>query len=641
MERIGTIIGVVLLAGFMSACNALPTPFPTLTPTQVGAVVPTRFPTETPTPSSTPTATPTSTPTATFTPTNTPTPTATFTATATPTATSTPTSTPTQTPDPVEISLNLDNAYNLFDLGQYELAGDIFNEVLAAEPSNLDALFGRGLVYFEQGELENAEADFTSLLAIDPTDIDVYFYRGWVYLEMEEDRLAVDDFSRYLNTYPDDAEAYINRGIAYVNLTEYEAAVDDFTAALELDDRNVTALTERGLTYSLLEDYDRAYEDLLEARREYRGDEPDGFQQLFDEVQALAGIEVVDVRAIGVEEEIFVGDVITGYLDDETPQLIFEFESGGDETISILMEQTSGDLDPLLKLVSRENEVIAQNDDMVDLDGGAFIQGFRVDRPGRFSIVATRAGVGESGDFVLWLSNQPPEEMLREREQRIGEALITTLVYGDVVEETISDDHWFHRYEFDASAGDIVGIEMFATEEDLDPLLLLEDAAGNIITENDDDLETNAYIRNFEIPADDTYFITATRFNSESGDTEGAFLLRLELLDDASVDLEYGDTLTGEITDVFWKQEYHFAASAGDVVTITHTSINGDFDPYLFFIGSDGTVLEADDDSNGQNSAVEGYMIEQDGIYTIVATRFALQSGSDAGAFEIALSRSE
>jgi len=625
MERIGTIIGVVLLAGFMSACNALPTPFPTLTPTQVGAVVPTRFPTETPTPTSTPTNTPTSTPTATFTPTN------------TPTITPTPTSTPTYTPDPVEINLMLDNAQNLFDLGQYELAGEIFSEVLTAQPDNVDGLFGRGLVYFEQGELENAEADFTSLLAIDPTDIDVYFYRGWVYLEMEEDRLAVDDFSRYLNTYPDDAEAYINRGIAYVNLTEYEAAVDDFTAALELDERNVIALTERGFVYSLLEDYPRAYEDLLAARREYRGDEPDEFQQLFDEVQALAGIEIVDVRAIGVEAEINFGERITGYLDDETPQVIYEFEVQGDGTISILMEQTSGDLDPLLKLVSRENAVIAQNDDDPALDGGAFIRDFAFERPGRFFIVVTRAGDGQTGDFTLWLGNESSEQLLQDRARQ----LITPLVYGDIVEDTITQDSWFYRYEFEASAGDIVGVEMFATEEDLDPLLLLEDAAGNIIAENDDDLETNAYIRNFEIPADGTYFITATRFDEAEGDTTGSYLLRLELLDDASVDLEYGDTLTGEITDVLWKQEYHFAASAGDVVTITHSSINGDFDPYLFLIGSDGTVLEDDDDSNGQNSAVEGYMIEQDGIYTIVATRFALQSGSDAGAFEIALSRSE
>lgn len=637
MVRMRSFLSVLLLIVVGSACSALPTPYPTLTPPLRGGVIPTRIPTETytPTDDATETATPTNTATPTVTSTNTPT--------NTPTATPTATDTLSPTANPTQIQAALNNAQSLFDLGQLDLALESFNEVLDRKPDNLDALFGRGSIYLEQGLAEQALADFDRLIELDDENPVYYFSRGLANLDLDNFQAAIDDFTEYISMVPEDPDAYAFRATAYVELGDNEAAFADFDVALELDSENIDALIGRGILYSLEEDYEAAYDDLELALDILGDDASPELVQLFEEVESRFYEEFIDIDIEELEIEGFIGyeDVVVGILNDEIDELAYEFYAFSGDTISILMRATSGDLDPYLILLDSEGYVIAESDDDDELESDAFIRDFQIPADGNYYIIAAyyyeEEGDETAGSFQIWLTDQPSDLILENLPSLEPEFSLLEIAYGDEIEDEIIGETWRHVYAFDASAGDIINVEMFSLTPELDTYLILQNEAGENLIRVDDDLEYNAYIRNFVIPEDGAYFIIAMRFNGSAGEGEGSFILTLDLLDEFSVNLEYGDDVTGEINDIFWKEEYYFLGSAGDEITITLTSTDGEIDTYLYLIDPEGDVIQDNDDDEDRNSAIRNYTLRDDGIYTIVATRFALQGGDGEGEFELSL----
>lgn len=85
-------------------------------------------------------------------------------------------------------------------------------------------------------------------------------------------------------------------------------------------------------------------------------------------------------------------------------------------------------------------------------------------------------------------------------------------------------------YSFTAKQGTIVSISMNAVKGgSLDPLLILLDSNGNVVTSNDDANPNtrDSLISNFQLPADGTYTIVATRYALAIGGTEGDYQLKV------------------------------------------------------------------------------------------------------------------
>jgi hypothetical protein len=243
-----------------------------------------------------------------------------------------------------------------------------------------------------------------------------------------------------------------------------------------------------------------------------------------------------------------------------------------------------------------------------------------------------------------------------------------SIEYGDTVEGEISDDEPVILYTFEGSEGDVVTITMIDTSRsgELDPYIQLVNEDGDVLTDNDDhddaDLPDNfdSQITEFELEDDGTYIIVASRFGQENGSSEGEYELTLDDGgnsggnddddDDGGdggdggdieiIDIEYGDSVEGEISDDEEFVVYAFEASEGDVVTITmiDTSRSGDLDPYLQLADSEGEVIADNDDhddadlDDSLDSQITEFEIEEDGTYFIVATRF-----SGEGEFELTL----
>jgi hypothetical protein len=252
-----------------------------------------------------------------------------------------------------------------------------------------------------------------------------------------------------------------------------------------------------------------------------------------------------------------------------------------------------------------------------------------------------------------------------------------SIEYGDTVEGEITDDQFAIVYSFEGEEGDVVTITMVNASRSggLDPFVQVVNEDGEVLAENDDadedaDLDNNldSQIAEFELPEDGEYFIIATRFGFENGGSTGEFELTLEEGgggggrdedEDADEDdggsggdvgeaeaIEYGDTVEGEITDDQFAVVYSFEGEEGDVVTITmvDTSRNGELDPYLILLDENGEVIAENDDAergarlpDDLDSQIAEFELPEDGVYTIVATRYQFEDGAGEGEFELTL----
>ena len=103
-------------------------------------------------------------------------------------------------------------------------------------------------------------------------------------------------------------------------------------------------------------------------------------------------------------------------------------------------------------------------------------------------------------------------------------------------------------------------------------------------------------------------------------------------------EIEYGETISAELTEDEPALEYTFTGAEGDSVIIS--LISEDFDCYLTLLDEDGDELTYDDDSAGNlDSRIGPFSLPADGEYTIVAQSYAFRNGSGeaTGEFDLTL----
>lgn len=219
---------------------------------------------------------------------------------------------------------------------------------------------------------------------------------------------------------------------------------------------------------------------------------------------------------------------------------------------------------------------------------------------------------------------------------------------------TINNTDYERIFTFEATAGDRVDIRMEAQNGDLDSLIILADADGESLAQNDDS-ETplgsprDSFLQGFVIPADGTYQIIATRFQQQLGTSTGTFIVTLEQTSGEPPEqaqtsrdtISFGETKEGRIDRQTFAYEYTFEAEAGQAITVMMNRVIGDLDPYLLLLNSDGEIIVENDDvnANNRNAALMNVEILDSGTYTIRATRFQQETGTTRGTFEVTLER--
>ncbi len=173
-------------------------------------------------------------------------------------------------------------------------------------------------------------------------------------------------------------------------------------------------------------------------------------------------------------------------------------------------------------------------------------------------------------------------------------------------------------------------IDVIATG-DLDPVVRVLDAGGEVIAEDDDGGDNlNSRVRLGAEERSRRITIEVDSFDAEwaEGEYGGSFDLRLEMNEYVAVAtraVTYGASETGTLMG----EEHLFTMQgrAGEPVEIALVSTDDMLDPYLELRDGAGETLATDDDGGEGLNSLLRYTFPEDGTYTIAASAFGDSTG--------------
>jgi tetratricopeptide (TPR) repeat protein len=197
-------------------------------------------------------------------------------------------------------SFLMQEATSLHRQGQLAEAAARYEQVLAREKKNTDAVYflatihcqqGRlnegielarkaikldpkyagahhliGLAHLQLGRTELALNDFDRAVALNPQFAEGWFDRARIQLSLGRRTQAIESFDRSIALNPDHAVARFARGTALMLEDRNEPALADFAAATALDPRMAHAFANRGYLLNRLGRFDEAFADLARAQ---------------------------------------------------------------------------------------------------------------------------------------------------------------------------------------------------------------------------------------------------------------------------------------------------------------------------------------------------------------------------------------
>ena len=191
--------------------------------------------------------------------------------------------------------------------------------------------------------------------------------------------------------------------------------------------------------------------------------------------------------------EAVAGDITTA---DEAREFFFDGESG--EEVLLTLIGIGGTLDPVLTIFAPDGTELARNDDARSEDlpsvRDSQIQ-TALPTTGEYRVEAS-GFAGSTGPFELTLdfpSVLSASDAISESTQEIG-------------------------YDYVGTAGQRIVINVRSLDDMMDPVVFVEDPAGNEIGRNDDGGDDLDSLLELTIPADGTYTVVVTSFGTRYGE---------------------------------------------------------------------------------------------------------------------------
>lgn len=338
------------------------------------------------------------------------------------------------------------------------------------------------------------------------------------------------------------------------------------------------------------------------------------------------------------ETSLIYGAQITGEVTANNPRNIYFFDGLRGEVVSITLQTSRGDLDPIVTLVDSNGRIIMQRDD----GGGSrniVISAFTIPQSLRYYLIVGRFGMAlgsTTGSFELKI----------ERIGVSGESG-SALRYGDSVINNITNMSPQVYYSFQAKQGDIVDITMQRNSGNLDPYIQVVNSGARVIAESDDidgSGSLDAGVRSLVIEESGTYVIIATRYGEAAGTSTGRYILTVAEADNSglgnavmtALPLQVNATAENEITNQNWQKFFTFEGRQDDLISLQVDRISSSLDAFVIITDRNLQELASDDDSGGgQNAKIEQFRVPEDGRYYVIVTRLDRQAGTTAGKFKL------
>jgi predicted TPR repeat methyltransferase/predicted negative regulator of RcsB-dependent stress response len=144
--------------------------------------------------------------------------------------------------------------------GQLADAARLYHQVLGADPSQVPALYGLGLVYFQQRQFDQAHNLFAEAVKTDPMFVDAMCMKGVTLINLSRTDEALAMFEEALRVKPDFIEARSNHATALLQLGRVRDGLEELDRVLADDPGHVLSWNNRGNALFALNRYEEAVE---------------------------------------------------------------------------------------------------------------------------------------------------------------------------------------------------------------------------------------------------------------------------------------------------------------------------------------------------------------------------------------------
>lgn len=151
-------------------------------------------------------------------------------------------------------------AYNAVLVGQYEIAVELYKEIIQKEPKNLYAKYSLAVVYQRLNQYKQAKNIYYELLKADAENRDEIINNIIAIIIEETPREAIYILNRLTKQNPQAANMFASMGLAYEKIGEYDQAIISYIKAYELDRNNMTYCYNLGVLYDQAKNYEKAVE---------------------------------------------------------------------------------------------------------------------------------------------------------------------------------------------------------------------------------------------------------------------------------------------------------------------------------------------------------------------------------------------
>jgi hypothetical protein len=322
---------------------------------------------------------------------------------------------------------------------------------------------------------------------------------------------------------------------------------------------------------------------------------------------------------------------IEGNINDTFSSARYSFEANRDDSVTIRMETTSGDLDPVLSLFGPDGSVVGRNDDEAPGNRNSLVA-LTLAEGGTYTIEATRFAEGSStGTFRLTLaiagtqSEQTPTDPLSAGPD-FGVRYIT-LDYGDVVYANSLDANTPRRYfAVGGRQGDLMRV-VVTRSGDLLPIVRILNRNSEVIS-RDTETRPGEIIAYATLPETGWYLIEVT---AQSG--TGTFDLFVNRL--ASAVLQVGELVNGTFTPEAPIVSYIVNARIGDQITVNMFTTEADSGVQPQLVLRDLNQTEIVEPARGERfSTLRLPAIPRSGPYILEASNLNPQA---SGGFQLRL----
>jgi tetratricopeptide (TPR) repeat protein len=153
------------------------------------------------------------------------------------------------------------------DAKDYAGARKELEDLIAEDPSDLDAQLRMALIHGEQKEYPQAIERLNAILKVRPAELKVRDYLAYIYEESKDTQKALDTYTFNVQLDPSFTEGHLHLGVLYYRLKQFPEANEHLGRAIALNPKQPESHIVQGLAYLQQEQYEKSAEVFLEGIR--------------------------------------------------------------------------------------------------------------------------------------------------------------------------------------------------------------------------------------------------------------------------------------------------------------------------------------------------------------------------------------